>query len=72
MDELTRRYLAQQAELGGPEVILSRKRSVETPLPAQPAGTARRSEERGAETRESAQSAPNPPRGRLTAAGGPP
>jgi uracil-DNA glycosylase len=71
LDELTRRYLAQQAELGGPEVILSRKRSVETPMPAQPAGTSGRSEERRAETREPAQSAPNPPRGRLTAAGGP-
>jgi uracil-DNA glycosylase len=86
LDELTRRYLAQQAELGGPEVILSRKRSVGTPMPAQPVGTPRRSEERRAETREpsgtpaadpaapdapAAQSAPHPPRGRLTAAGGP-
>ena len=81
---MTRRYLAQQAELGGPEVILSRKRSVETPMPAEPARTSRRSEERRAgessgtpaadpatPDTSAAQSAPNPPRGRLTAAGGP-
>jgi uracil-DNA glycosylase family 4 len=58
LDELTRRYLAQQAELGGPEVILSGKRALEAPVPAEAATPA-------------PQAAPNPPRGRLTAAGGP-
>ena len=67
MDELTRRYLAQQVELGGSEVILSRKRPVATPMAAPSAETTTGSEERRAQTREPS----NPPRGRLTAAGGP-
>src|SRR5262247_566161 len=46
LDELTLRYLAQQAELGGAEVILSGKRAVAAPIPAQ------HPEERRAERRE--------------------
>ena len=79
MDELTRRYLAQQAELGGPEVILSRKRAIEVPRSApgaqeqrEPSARTPPPEDAGTPPAPTAEPAPAaPPRGRLTAAGGP-
>jgi uracil-DNA glycosylase len=88
LDELTRRYLAQQAELGGAEVILSEKRQVGAQAPADPAQPSSHSPAPGVRAAEQDPAGPKPPssaapspsgpatepappRGRLTAAGGP-
>jgi uracil-DNA glycosylase family 4 len=73
LDELTRRYLAQQAELGGAEVILSGKR-LDLPAKSDPpsSGDAARSPETPVAPPPAQEpAAAAPPRGRLTAAGGP-
>jgi DNA polymerase len=74
LDELTRRYLAQQAELGGAEVVLSGRprsgsmanRGAEPPVPEPTTERAN-----AAPTEAPAEAAAPTPRGRLTAAGGP-
>jgi uracil-DNA glycosylase len=85
LDELTRRYLAQQAELGGSEVVLAGRpeNGDESGRPtAASAPTSATSERAGVpETGDSPARMPDPagpaaaaaptPRGRLTAAGGP-